>query len=156
MSTVNDDMEGAHPKFDPSKILGKIDSLIQSKSSSMDDAYTPARVGVSWIWSMLVPALVLVAIAVAAWLSRSSSRELAKLRHERFKAKLDKERFELFALLNKQSSMVEQAKELLAASKDSLRIIEADISAEDKRHEANSRALHSIRTWDGSYPRMGG
>ena len=144
------------PAFDPSQLLTKIESLLKANSRSTDQAHRgEGRVGKSWVWSLVLPILVLAAMAVVAWLSQRGSRELAKLRHEKFAANLEKEHAELFVKLDKNDALVEEAQKKIDASKDRLRIINADIAAEDKRHEANMHALHRIRTWDGSYRRIG-
>lgn len=157
MADPKKETKAEQPAFDPNKLLRQLEAIVKSKSKSVDRAHgNPARVSKSWYWAIILPVIVLAGIALVAWLSQRSNRELAKLRHEKNKTKILKEQTELFLELNKSHDQVAEAQKQIDASRDRLRVIEADITAEEKRHETDMHALHRIRTWDGSYRRMGG
>lgn len=138
------------PPFDPDKLLRQLEELIKSKS-------TPAghgdRVGSSWIWSIIIPIIVLIGIAVFAWISRKNGRELAKLRHEKVKAKVLADNAKVSAELEQNAEHIARAQKNSDMRDEKLRRIEADIRAEEARHEADRRAIDRMRTWDGSYRR---
>lgn len=138
----------AAPKADPSQLLAKLESLIKSNSVSKDVAHGgTAQKGKSWIWSMIIPLLVLAGVAAFTWFASSKNRELAKLRHEKFKAKVREDHLEIFTEINKNDAKIDEAEKELSASRETLRVIEADIRAEEKRYEADLVAIDSIRSW---------
>jgi len=157
MAADKKETKAEQPAFDPNKLLRQLEALVKSKSKSVDVAHgNPERKGKSWYWAIIIPVIVLAGLALFTWLAMRGNRELAKLRHEKNKTKILKEQTELFLEINKNDDQVAAAEKQLEASKDRLRIIEADIAAEEKRHETDMHALHRIRTWDGSYRRLGG
>lgn len=156
MAGNEDEAKAGKPAFDPNKLLADIEALLMKKSVKVEDGFSPGRVSTKWYWAIIAPVLVLVAVAAFTWWSQRANRELAKLRHEKVKAKIIKEQTELFVELNKNDIKVAEAQKLIDASNNKLRIIEADIAAEEKKYEANLDALHRIHTWDGTYRRKGG
>lgn len=138
----------ATPKVDPSKLLAKLESLIKSNSVSKDVAHGgKAHKGKSWVWSLIIPLLVLAGVAAFTWFASSRNRELAKLRHEKFKRKIMADKAEADAEIAKKASLIALAEEKIVAEKKKLRLIEADIRAEEKRYEADLAAIDSIRSW---------
>lgn len=137
------------PAFDPNKLLDQLQSLVKSKSKSVDPAHGGTkRVGISWIWKLLLPLIVLAGIAAFAWFANKKNRELAKLRHEKNKAKILKEQAEVDAEMARKDTLIAAAQEKIDASKERLRTIQADIAAGEKQYEADLRAIDSIRSWD--------
>jgi uncharacterized protein HemX len=156
MSVDEKETKAEQPAFDPNKLLRQLESLIQKKSVKLEDSHTPRRVSKSWYWAIILPVIVLAGIALVAWLSQRSNRELAKLRHEKNKTKILKDQAVVQAKIATNDEFIAEQKKIFNASQKRLRIIESDIAAEEKRHETDMHALHRIRTWDGSYRRMGG
>jgi hypothetical protein len=136
------------PKPDPSKLLGQLKSLIESKSVSTDRAHNgQVQKGKSWIWSLIIPMLVLAGLAAFAWFAAKKNRELAKLRHEKNKAKILKEQAVVQAKIATNDTFIAEQKKIFNASQERIRIISADIDAEEKRYEADMRSIDSIRSW---------
>jgi uncharacterized protein HemX len=135
------------PSLSPDSLLSTLKSLT-SKGESKEKGG-----GGSTIWKWLGPLLVLLAIATYSYLAFKKSRELAKLRHEKFKREEREKELELFKKLDENNKKVAEAEAELTILDEELRRIEQDIAAEEERHEANLRAIHSIRGWDDSYPR---
>ena len=149
-----DESRGAEqPPLDPGKLLRQLEALIKDNSKAIDKS--GGRVGASAIWSILIPILVLIGIAAFTWYSRKNGRELAKLRHEKNKAKILADQAEIGVAIQRYMSAIEAFKKKAAKQQDELRIIEADIRAEEARHEADRRAIDRMRSWDGSYHREG-
>jgi uncharacterized protein HemX len=144
------------PAFDPNKLLRQLEALVKSKSTELEGSHTPRRVSKSWVWAIILPVIVLAGIALFAWLSQRSNRELAKLRHEKNKEAILLAQSIAAQKVAKNDAKVAEAQKEIDASKERLRVIYADQAAEEKRYEADLHALHRIRTWDGSYRRMGG
>ena len=141
-------MAAATPKADPSQLLAKLEALIKSNSVSKDVAHAgKEQKGKSWIWSLIIPLLVLAGIAAFAWFASSKNRELAKLRHEKFKRKIAAEKAEFDAEIEQKASLIAVADKKVAIEKKKLELIEADIRAEEKRYEADLAAINSIRSW---------
>jgi len=141
---AQDSKEASQPPFDPGSLLGQLKELVKEKTKDGDGK---AKTGTSWLWSLILPILVLVGIGIFAWYSQRHNRELAKLRHEKNKAKIIKEQTELFVEINKNDVKVAEAQKQIDASRERLRIVEADIKAEESRYEANMRAIDSISSW---------
>lgn len=156
MADPRKETKAEQPAFDPDKLLRQLEDLIQRKSVKIEDGGSPARVTKRWYWAVILPVLILAAVALFAWLSQRSNRELAKLRHEKNKTKILKDQAVVQAKIATNDEFIAEQKKIFNASQERLRIIDADIAAEEKRHETDMHALHRIRTWDGTYRRMGG
>jgi len=140
-----------HPPFDPKKALRQLEELILAQSREVEGSETAARVGTSSIWSILLPVVVLIGIAVYSWYARKNSRELAKLRHEKNKAKILKNKAMLDSELAGGQVKIDEIMKRVEELDEKIRIIDTDIRAEESRHEADVRAIDRMRTWDGSY-----
>lgn len=142
------------PPFDPNKLFVKFEALIKKNSSEVGDG-RPGRTGNSWIWSMVLPLVVLAATAAFAWFSRRGNRELAKLRHEKHKNAWLLQAGNTAKRLAESNELIQTSQEQIDEAEANLRIIHADIRAEEKRYEADRNAIHRIQSWDGSYIRKG-
>ena len=156
MAADKKETKAEQPAFDPNKLLRQLENLIQKKSVKLEKSHTPARISKTWYWALILPVIVLAAVALFAWLSQRSNRELAKLRHEKNKTKILKDKAVAEAKIATNDEFIAKQKKIYEASQERLKVIDADIAAEEKRHETDMHALHRIRTWDGSYRRMGG
>jgi len=139
-------MKAEQPAPDPAKLLKEIKDFLVKKSEPSTNS--GGRRSKSWLWAIIIPLIVIAGIAVYSWTAFRRNRELAKLRHEKFKLDFRKEQVELFVEFNKNSSKIEEAGRELALSRDRVRSIDADISALEKKHEADLAAIDSIRSWD--------
>ena len=74
-------------------------------------------------------------------------KELAKLRHEKNKAKILKEKAELEKKLTKNKIIYLEAGERISEAEKVLEQTDLDIQAEERRYEADMRAIDSIRSW---------
>lgn len=132
--------KAAPPAFDPHSILDKLKGIARDHQKKDGGSK-------SWVGTLVIIATVIVG-AIAWWfLAGRSGRELAKLRHEKNKAKILKEKAEADAKVAANNKEIELAGYALELSRDRLRVIESDIKAEEARHEANLRAIDSIRSW---------
>lgn len=90
--------DGTDPCVDPrvvtdplAKVTGLVTALRQPPKGSGEAGSTVANtVSRWWIWP-LVAVLVLVGLAISAWYGAAGRRELARLRHEEVKRRLDSE-----------------------------------------------------------------
>lgn len=151
----SDNKSNGELPFDANEFLRRLEKITQSKSIETGTSDPLGRVGKSALWSILIPIIIIVGIAVVAWLSRGSQRELARLRHAKFKEEVRRDRSKTLAKHSTNMATIHGMKKAFSRSEDKLRLIEADIAAEEKRHEANIDSLHRTRTWDGSYQRIG-
>lgn len=132
--------EVTKPPFDPYKLLDQLKGIVEKKAPTKGG-------GRSWVSALIVITVVLVGVAVWSWISFRRGRELAKLRHEKNKAKLLKEDAVLQAQIAKNDEYIAEQEKIFNTADDRLKIIEADIRAEEKRYEADMRAIDSIRSW---------
>jgi len=88
-----------------------------------------------------------VGIGVWSWLSFRRNRELAKLRHEKNKAKILKEDAVVQAKIATNDKFIEEQRKIFDEASEDLESIEAAIRAEESRYEADMRAIDSIRSW---------
>lgn len=128
------------PPFDPTALLGKLEGIVGKHKS-------PEGGGKSWLSTLIIIAVVLVGVAVWSWISFRNNRELAKLRHEKEKARILAEKTELDAKVAKNDEVIAEAKRRQAAVEETIRHIDADIRTEQERYEADLRAIDRIRSW---------
>lgn len=143
------------PPFDPDELLRKLENLIESKVTAEPSSQNSTSSAKSWIWAIVIAVIVLIGITVFTWISFKNGRELAKLRHEKNKAKILADQAAAEAELAKLQSEIDAAQTRADAAAEDLRRAEADIRAEEARYEANRRAIDRMRGWDESYPRGG-
>lgn len=130
------------PPLDPSAVL-------QNLASTATSAKGKAREGGGSAWGYVVAFVVmLLGVGVFWWIARKNNQELADLRHEKNKTKILADKAELLAQIAKGDEQVAIEKKKVDAAEETLRIIEADIRAEEARYEANMRAIDRIRSWD--------
>lgn len=135
------------PDLDPIRLLTQIESFVKAKSTDVGSHGHPGRVAKSWLWSMLIGVVVFAGIAVVVWFSSKRNRELAKLRHEKNKAKVLREQAIVDKAVKLREDEIADKQKIIDSSNERLRIIEADISAEEKRYEADLRAIDNICSW---------
>ena len=133
------------PAFDPTKLLGQLESLVKSKSKPVDGG--SKRKGKSWIWTIIIPVIVLAGMALFTWIASRGNRELAKLRHEKNKEAILLAQAITDKKVAENDAKIAEAQKKIDASKERLRVIYADQAAEEKRYEADLRAIDSIRSW---------
>lgn len=135
-----EDTEGRPPPFDSSELLGQLKKIV-------DDNRSAGGGGKSWLSTLIIIAVVLAGIAAWSWFSWRRNRELARLRHEKNKAKILAEKAAVDRHIAENDAAIAKANTELAVAEESLRVIEADIRAEEGRYEADLRAIDSIRSW---------
>jgi uncharacterized protein HemX len=133
--------EAEKPLFDPHKLLGQLEGIMRDNKNPTKGG------GKSWVGTLVILAVVLVGVAIWSWISWRRGRELAKLRHEKTKAKVAKEKAELEKKLSKNMVTVIEAGKRIEEAEEKLKIIEADMRAEEARYEADLRAIDNIRSW---------
>jgi hypothetical protein len=145
------------PPLDPSKLLTQIEALLRKNSKSTDPHHGgTSRISKSWIWAIILPLIALAGIAAFSWFVFRRNRELAKLRHEKFKRETLAKKAEVDSYVAKGNEEVAKAQAKIDLAEKQLKLIEADVRAEEKRYEADLAAIDRIRGWDGSYVRHGG
>ena len=129
---------------------GLFNRLIKAAGSQKDEG---AGAKNWWRWPLLI-VVVLIAVAVFAWMSRRNAKELAKLRHEKKKrevaaAQADSDR----KVAVSRTEINEHAKKV-RESMDRVKAINAEIRDVEAKFEADKEAISRIRTWDdvGSEP----
>lgn len=126
------------PPVDPNDLLTKLQRIVDSKTK---------KGGPSWVQSLILVAVVLAGAAVWSWISWRSNRELARLRHERAKAKLAAAQAATAREVEATNTKVDALKKKVSAAEEQLRLVDADIRAVEDKYEANLRAVGRIRTW---------
>lgn len=95
-----------------------------------------------WRWAV-VAVLLLVGLAVAAWVVRRNSQELARLRHEEFERKLDARRAQTKAVVNRNAEKVAGlAIEIAAAAARHDEAAQAVVKVEEEHAETLARIEH--------------
>jgi len=133
------------PKSDPDKLLSRIESLIRTNSTNDDSQ--PKGKAKSWIWSLIIPVLALAGIAAFAWFSASKNRELAKLRHEKFRQRVKAEQAYAKALVDDNNELIAIEQRKYDVELKKIDDINADIRLENARYEANLSAVDNIASW---------
>jgi uncharacterized protein HemX len=134
----------AKPPLDPAEILSKLEAVIKRNQQ-------PAAAGggsKSWLGTIIILAVVLAAAAIWAWVSWRRNRELAMLRHEKEKARIQADQATMHAQIAKDSLVLAERQKEIDAAQETLRVIAADLRAEEARYEADRRAIDRIRSWD--------
>lgn len=136
------------PSFDPTKLLSSLKQVIDNNTEpAKTSGEQPAKQSKSWVSTLIILVVVLAGIAAWAWISWRRGRELAKLRHEQNKAKILKEKAIVDAAIAENDKAIDEYYKKIEKFLEDVRIIEADITAEEARHEADVRAIDSIRSW---------
>jgi hypothetical protein len=133
--------ESAPTPFDPATLLGKLKDVVAEKK----DAATGG--GKSWVGTIILVAVTLIGAAVWAWISWRRNQELAKLRHEKFVTEVKAAQAVVDLKLREDADKIERSKAIELAAAEKVRLIEADIRAEEGRYAADLRAIDSIRSW---------
>jgi hypothetical protein len=103
-----------------------------------------------WRWPLLI-LLVLAGLAIAGWISMRNRRELAKLRHEKFKREELAKQAEVDAQVAEND--LSKEKHLKVAARERERLLEADLKlkAAENRHAKHVDAIDRLG-W-GDLPR---
>ncbi|MBW2691045.1 MAG: hypothetical protein JRE57_00245 [Deltaproteobacteria bacterium] len=128
------------PSFDPSDLLSKLKGIVSNNTS-------PGGVGKSWLSTIVIIAVVLAGFAAWSWFNRRHVRELARLRHEKNKARILAANAKTIQMLADGDEKIAAADRAFAAAREALRVIAADERAEEGRYEADLRAIDSIGSW---------
>ncbi len=134
----------AKPPLDPAAILSKLEGIMKANQA-------PAATGggsKSWIGTIIMVVVALAGAAIWAWLSARANRELAALRHEKEKARIEADQAAARATVTANDQAIAAAQKDVAAAAEKLRLIDAEIRTEEARHEADRRAIDRIRSWD--------
>lgn len=132
------------PPFDPTAILSKLEGLIKSNQKPAEQGGG----GKSWISTLIIIVVALAGVAIWSWISLRKNRELAALRHEKEKARIEADQAEMHAELAEHDQVLKERQRELEAARENIRIIEADLAASEARYEADRRAIDRIRSWD--------
>lgn len=130
------------PPPDAHELLLQLQGIIEERK----EAPTKGG-GKDWIGTLIILITVLVGVAVWSWVSWRRGKELAKLRHEKNKAKILKEKAELEKKLTKNKIIYLEAAERISEAEKVIEQTDLDIQAEERRYEADMRAIDSIRSW---------
>ena len=128
------------PPVDPTQLLGKLKALVDTNKD-------PKGGGKSWVSTLVLACVALVAAAIWAWVSWRRNQELAKLRHAKFEAEVKAEAAVVDAKLQENSAHIESSQAVVRAAQEQVRVIDADIRTEEARHAAVLRAIDRIHTW---------
>jgi len=141
LSDEEKNTEVKKPPFDPAQLLGQLKDIVGGNKEPTKGG------GKSWVSTLVIIAVVLVGVAVWSWISWKNGRELAKLRHEKNKAKILAEKAEVDLLVEKGNEAIAAKIKIVDAAEEKLRVVEADILAVEAHYEADMRAIDSIRSW---------
>jgi len=131
----------APSSFDPASILGKLKDVVTEKKEAETGG------GKSWVSALILIATALIGMAVWAWISWRRNQELAKLRHEKFVTELKASQDVIDQKVAEGTAKIEESKKAVKAAVEKIRVIDADIRAEEARYAADLRAIDSIRSW---------
>jgi uncharacterized protein HemX len=140
MPETTPESKEATTSFDPYKLLDQLKSIVNDNKKESGG-------GKSWVGTLVIVAVVLVGVAIWSWISWRRGRELAQLRHEKNKAKILRDKAELDQRIAKGAEEIAAKQRVIDALEEKLRIVDADIRAEEARYEADMRAIDSIRSW---------
>ena len=129
------------PAFDPHQLLAQLQRIVSKHKEPTKGG------GKSWVSTLIIIAVVLVGAAVWYWLAARRGRELARLRHEKNKAKLMKEDAVVQAQIAENDEFIAEQEKIFNSAEKYQKQIEAEIRAEEKRYEADMRAIDDIRSW---------
>lgn len=128
------------PPFDPHSLLRKAEEAIKNRKD--DDGG-----GGSWLSTAIIIVVVLGAVAAWSWISRGRREELARLRHEKFKAEVEEAQAEFDERLGHSMGRTRHLAVEIKEAKDKARIAADELAAEEARYEADLRAIHRIANW---------
>jgi uncharacterized protein HemX len=129
------------PPFDPAPLLDQLKRIVGNTKKSTKSG------GKAWVGILVSIVVALVGVAVSAWFAWRRNKELAKLRHEGNKRKILLAQEIAANLVAKNDAEIAKAQARVEAAKEKLKANMADIRAEEARHEADLRAIDSIRSW---------
>lgn len=141
---TEDTTGGAKPPLDPTEILTKLEGLIKGNQKPVEQGGGSKN----WLGTLIIIVVALAGVALWSWISWRKNRELAALRHEKEKARIEGDQAQLRKEVADSDTEVAESQKEIDAARESVRIIEADIRAAEARYEADRRAIDRIRSWD--------
>jgi len=140
------DKKVTKPSFDPSDLLSQLKRIVEGNKGppATDGGGGSAK---SWVSALIILAVVLVGIAIWSWISFRRGRELAKLRHEKNKTKILADQAKVDLKVKEGDEEIAELEKAIEVEDEKIRIVDADIRAEEGRYEADLRAIRSIRSW---------
>ena len=129
------------PAFDPQELLRQLEGIVSKNKEPTKGG------GKTWRSGLIIVAVVLVGLLVWYWVYTKRGRELAKLRHEKNKAKILKEDALWKMTVSKNDAVIASQEKKFEIAAKKQREVEVLIRAEEGRYEADLRAINSIRSW---------
>lgn len=106
-----------------------------------------AKGGTSWWWWLVGGAIAAAGVALGWWLLRGGNRELAQLRHARFRAEQDARNAEVDAQLKAETDQAASYQAEAEEARVRQASIELEIHAAKLRHAHDLAAVDRIRSW---------
>lgn len=120
----------------PSELLKKLSSLADKKREKS-----------SWAASVVVFIVSIFAIFIFSWVSSKNSKELARLRHEKNKKKIEEENLQI--KIHRELNDRKILDIAIEVDKNKIKIenIDREIEEAKKTHEENLKNINSITGW---------
>ena len=122
--------------MNPSELLKKLSDSVEKKKNEN-----------SWIAYVAISGISLVSIFIFAWVSSKNSRELAKLRHEKNKRKVEEENLQV--KIHRELNDKRILNLAIEVDKNKIKIEDIDRKIEEakKAHQENLKNINSITGW---------
>lgn len=127
--------------MEPSKALEKLSSIVDNNKDKEKGGSK------GWVASIVIFFVVLIAIFVFAWVANRDAKELAKLRHEKNKKKVEDENLRIEHKAAENDKEKEKLQGQITAAKNEIRKLDEEIRVADKAHEENVKNINSITSW---------
>jgi len=135
------------PPPDPHVLLTKIERAIMGNTEEVSRGNVTTREATSTPRLLLVGFVALIATAVFAWISWRRTREIAALRHEKNKKKVEEANLRVMEHVEDLDSRRDVLRREVIGLKEKQRTLEKDIDAEQRRYEADRDAIERITSW---------
>lgn len=123
--------------MDSSKLLKKLSSSIEEKKESKN----------SWVASIVIFLISVFAIFIFAWASGRNAKELAKLKHEKNKRKVEKENLAITMHRELNEEKILNLAIKIDRNKTEIKEIDDEIEKVAKAHQENLKNINSITGW---------
>jgi peptidoglycan hydrolase CwlO-like protein len=100
-----------------------------------------------WRWPLII-LLVLVAIAAFAWFSQRDAKELARLRHAKKKADVERAQAQTDAAIAKETAVIEEHQKKIDEALTRIEEIDTEVKEVEARLAKRKNDIDRIRTWD--------
>ena len=104
--------------------------------------------GKSWLSLLIIIPLILVGLFVAAWVTQKDRRELAKLRHEKNKRRIEKENADTASKMVREEKEIQAALERVDLAGEAINEIDRRMTEASRRHEKNKKLIGRLRWRD--------